>query len=183
MYLLLNGSFGVGKSRVARELRALVPSVVVADPEWIGVFLQRAALRHRSDFQNDPLWRRLAVLWARIRRRFGKIVIVPMAFTDVRYLDEIRAGLTRDGSKVLHFCLTAPLPVIRARLAARGEPFTDPRSAWVHRRAEECCAVHADVAFAEHISSETRTADDIARYLARRIGEAAFGGVEADVAR
>jgi hypothetical protein len=169
VYVLLNGSFGVGKSRVARELCTLVPTAVVADPEWIGVLLQRAARRHRSDFQNDPLWRRFAVLWARICRRFGKIVVVPMAFTNVRYLDEFRSALTRDGSTVLHFCLTAPLPVIRARLAARGEPLTNPRWAWVHRRAEECCVAHTDVAFAEHVSSETRTAVDIARFLALRI--------------
>ena len=169
MYVLLNGAFGVGKSHVARELRRLLPSAVIADPEWIGVLLQHAARRHRSDFQNDPLWRRMAVLWIRVRRRFGRVVIVPMAFSNAEYLEEVRAALSADGSTVLHFCLTAPLEVVRQRLAGRGEPHADPRWAWVHRRAAECCAAHAGSVFAEHISTVDRAPGEIASSMAARL--------------
>ena len=57
MYVLLNGSFGVGKSHVARELRRSIPDAAIADPEWIGFLLQHFARRHRADYQHDPLWR------------------------------------------------------------------------------------------------------------------------------
>jgi hypothetical protein len=114
MYVLLNGSFGVGKSHVARELRRFLPDSAIADPEWIGLLLQHGARRHRSDFQHS----------------------------------EIRAGLAETARPVLHFCLVAPLELVRERLARRGEPVEEVRWAWVHRRAAECCAVHAGPEFA-----------------------------------
>ena len=173
MYVLLNGSFGVGKSRVARELRRILPGAVIADPEWIGVLLQRVAQRHRSDFQHDPLWRRLAAHWAWLRRRLGSVVIIPMAFSDLDYLAEFRARLAGGGDPVLHFCLTAPLEVVRERLAARGEPEGDPRWAWVHRRAAECCAAHATSPFAEQVSTLGQAPDAVARIVAGRLAGAA----------
>ncbi len=169
MYVLLNGSFGIGKSAVARELRRVVPGAVIADPEWIGVLLQRLALRHRSDFQDDPWWRRLAIAWVRLRGRFGSPVIVPMAFTNVAYLEELRDGLARGGRAVRHFCLTAPLEVVKERLSERGEPQTDTRWAWVHRRAVECCAAHANAAFAEHVPTAGRPPRVLAEFLAARL--------------
>ncbi len=49
-------------------------------------------------------------------------VIIPMTFSNVDYLNAIRLALSRSGQPVLHFCLTAPLDVIRERLTSRGEP-------------------------------------------------------------
>jgi predicted kinase len=169
LYVLLNGSFGVGKSHVARALCRALPNALIADPEWIGYLLQRVAQRHRLDFQHDPLWRRLTVAWARTRGRFAATIIVPMAFTDLNYLEEVRTGLAADGRPVVHFCLTAPLAVIRERLEARGEPAHQARWAWVHRRAAECCDAHSAPAFAEHVSTLDRSPAAVAELLAARL--------------
>jgi predicted kinase len=129
MFVLLNGAFGVGKTSVARELRPLVPGSVIYDPEPVGVVLQRV-LRPVSDFQDLALWRRLTVTAARTLGAVRSPVIIPMTFSNADYLNEIRVGLSRSGHPVLHFCLTAPLDVIRERLTRRGEPMGEPRWAW-----------------------------------------------------
>ena len=83
MYVLLNGSFGVGKSHVARELRRSLPDSAIADPEWIGVLLQCGAGRHRSDFQHDPLWRRLAVTWPEFSTHLPTVGKTPAAVANL----------------------------------------------------------------------------------------------------
>lgn len=169
MFVLINGAFGVGKTAVARELRARLPGSVIFDPELIGMALQRIPGRRHTDFQDMPSWRRLTVWTARSVSSFKPIVIIPMAFSNAAYLDELRAGLAGSGRPVLHFCLTAPLSVVRARLMARGEPEEDPRWSWVHRRAAECCAAHESPAFATHVATEGRTPQMVAADLAARI--------------
>ena len=169
MFVLINGAFGVGKTSVARELRRRVPGSVIYDPEPIGVVLQRVRLRRVSDFQHLAAWRRVTVAAARTLAAVRAPVIIPMTFTEIAYLEEVRAGLARSGRPVLHFCLTAPLEVVRDRLARRGEPHGDPRWAWVHRRAEECCAAHQGASFATHVSTDRRPPSGVAADLAARI--------------
>src|SRR5690606_28704051 len=127
MYVLLNGSFGIGKTTVARQLRARLPGAVIFDPEWIGLVLQRLPGGRVEDFQDLPRWRRLTVLGARLAGVLGSPVIIPMTFSEPAYLHEVRTGLARTGRSVRHYCLTAPLDVVRGRLAARGEPADDPK--------------------------------------------------------
>ena len=57
MFVLINGAFGVGKSAVAQELRALLPGSIIYDPEPVGVALQRFVRPRPSDFQDLPSWR------------------------------------------------------------------------------------------------------------------------------
>ena len=169
MFVLINGAFGVGKTSVARELRPLVPGSVIYDPEPVGVVLQRLHRRPVSDFQDLALWRRLTVTAARVLAAVRSPVIIPMTFSNVDYLDEIRVGLSRSGQPVLHFCLTAPLDVIRERLTRRGEPMGEPQWAWVHRRAEECCSAHQAGFFATRVSTDSRAPSAVAADLAARI--------------
>jgi predicted kinase len=169
--VLLNGAFGVGKTTVARRLAARISGASVFDPERIGFVLRRLprfvplAGRGSDDFQDLPAWRELTVRVGRIRARHAAVLIVPQAFTNRAYLDEIRAGLARTGGPVRHFCLTAPLEVVNARLRGRGDA-----GAWELRRAAECCAAHADPFFAEQVPTEDRTPDEIAGAIAARIG-------------
>ena len=101
--------------------------------------------------------------------RLRSIVIVPMAFSELDYLDEVRAGMAAGGERVVHYCLTAPLDGVRDRLARRGEPIGDRRWAWVRRRAAECCEAHARAEFAVRVpapgGSPATIAADIVAHL------------------
>jgi hypothetical protein len=169
MYVLLNGAFGIGKSTVALELRQLLPRATVFDPEWVGLVLMRLPGYAKSDFQHLASWRRLSVLGARAFGTVSQTVIVPMAFSELGYLDEVRSGLARFGRPVLHFCLTAPLDVVQHRLASRGEPAHDPKWAWVHRRAEECCKAHARTSFAKHVPAAQAHPEELAAEIAHQV--------------
>jgi hypothetical protein len=142
---------------------------VIFDPEWVGLILMRLPFYDKSDFQHLATWRRLSVIGA---RSFGAVrgtVIIPMAFSEIVYLEEVRSGLASSGRPVLHFCLTAPLEVVRARLARRGEPADDPRWTWAHRRAAECCSAHQSPSFEVHVPTADASPRAVAAELAQRI--------------
>jgi predicted kinase len=164
--LLLNGAFGVGKTTVARSLVKRLPRAVLFDPEIIGIVLQRGARlagRQVNDFQDLPSWRRLTVIGLRAIRLLYPNIVVPMAFSEVGYLQEIRSAITRFEPRVLHFCLVAPVEVVHERLRLRG---ADPvRAAWEYRRASECCMAHERKEFARHIATADRDPDEIAEEL------------------
>lgn len=166
MVVLLNGAFGVGKTTVARKLVRLLPGSLLFDPEVIGFVLRRlpafVPLRGRgtADYQDLALWRSLTVALGRSCLRLRPTVIVPMAFSNRAYLAEIRDGLRGRRERVLHFCLTAPLHVVEARLRAR------QAEAWCFRRAAECCAAHEDPFFAEQVQTEDRSPDEVAEVIA-----------------
>ena len=169
MFVLLNGSFGIGKSTVARDLREAIPDSATFDPEPVGLLLMALAFGRVSDFQDLPRWRRLTVLGARTVAAFRSTAIIPMAFSEMAYLDEVRDGLSRTGRPVRHFCLTAPLEVVQQRLTSRGEKVADPRFAWVHRRAVECVQAHRSDGFAVHVPTELRSSSAIAAEIAAQL--------------
>ncbi len=147
MIVFLNGAFGIGKTTVARALVARLPRAVLFDPEPIGIVLQR--IRRIDDFQDFVLWRRLTILGLRLTRMLWPNVVVPMAFSNSAYLEEIRDAVSRFEPHVLHFCLVAPYEVVHARLQQRGDA-----GEWGKRRARECCDVHGEARFAVQIDAE-----------------------------
>ncbi len=170
MILLLNGAFGIGKTTVARSLVARLPRAGLFDPELIGIALQRGARlagRRVDDFQDLASWRRLTIAGLRVTRLFYPHLIVPMAFSNPAYLEEIRSGISRFEPRVLHYCLIAPVEVVHERLRRRG---CDPAKAtWEYRRAAECCLAHQREEFAEHIAAAGRDPEDIAEELVRAV--------------
>lgn len=169
MVVLLNGAFGVGKTTIARTLAGLLPGARIFNPEIVGVPLQRVLRlggRQVEDFQNLSSWRALTVIGIRVGHMRSGVLIVPMAVSNPRYLAEIRSGAERFADPVLHFCLVAPIAVVRERLRRRGAD--ERRNAWEYRRAAECCAVHGDAAFGVHVDA-TMSPQDIAAEIARRV--------------
>jgi hypothetical protein len=167
--VFLNGSFGIGKSTVARHLRSRLPGSAIFDPELVGFVLWRLpgfvplAGRGTDDYQDLPAWRRWSVRGIRLTRRRRATVIVPMAFTNLAYLRELQDGARAADPDVRHFCLTAPYEVVKARLAPRGY------NAWVLRRAAECCLAHGRPEFDVRIPTEVHSADAVAAEIARRL--------------
>ena len=179
MLILLNGAFGVGKTSAARALRKRLPGSLIVDPEQVGFVLQRAARvlplagRGTDDFQDMPAWRRLTVLHARLARLIAGTVIMPMAFSNLEYLKEVRVGLRRFEPDVRTFCLTAPLAVVRERLRRRGVAPHD----WAWRRAAEACTAHVDGAFGEPVATDGRTIDEVVDDLLTRLEVARHQGM------
>ena len=126
MIILINGSFGIGKSTVARLLRRRVPRSLVYNPEWAGSILMRLPrwikLRGAGtdDFQDIDLWRMSVITGVRLCHAITTgAVIVPMAFSRREYFDEVVAGLKSLDSDVRVFCLRADMATILERLDAR----------------------------------------------------------------
>lgn len=172
MVIFVNGSFGVGKTSVARLLVERLPRSALFDPEPLGIVLMRITAPWPSsapidDFQDLRVWRSTSIRLIRALRRLRETIVVPMAFSNVDYLDEFLTSLRQRDRETFHFCLTAPVDTIRARLAAR-EPRRGP-TAWMLRRAAECCAAHQRPEFAEHIATQDRSPQVIADEILGRI--------------
>lgn len=171
--ILVNGSFGVGKTVVARGLRAVLPDCAIYDPEFVGAVLRRLPRwvplsgSSTDDFQDMPAWRRSAILGTRIMCsvRRGPIV-VPMTFDSPNYFHEVWGGIVALQPSARAFCLTATLPTIRERLLRRG---TDPDGVWISRRVRECVSAHVDDSFGCRIDTEKRSVEQVVNEIVERI--------------
>ncbi|UYM03471.1 AAA family ATPase [Solicola gregarius] len=114
----LNGAFGVGKTRTARELMMQVPHSRIIDPEHLGWALQHTiGWMQRGDFQHLRSWRLGTVALVRTAARGGSTVIVPMSVLRPDYLDEMLDRLRDGGHEVRHVTLDASAAVLHARIA------------------------------------------------------------------
>lgn len=174
MIVLINGSFGVGKTTVAKLLRKAFPGSTVYDPELVGLVLMRSPRwlkfqgQGTEDFQDISLWRKSAVAGIRFFSSFTRgHVIVPMTFSNRAYLDEVVTGIKRHDLDFRVFCLKASLPVIKERLARRR---LNPDAAqWLERRIIECAEAYRDVQFGEPVDAEDRPASAIAQDIVKRL--------------
>lgn len=172
MILLINGAFGVGKSTVARLLWQRIAGSRIYDPEPAGSLLMRLPSflplkgSGTGDFQDIKLWRRSVVLGTRAMRLLARdTVIVPMAFYNRNYFDEIVIGLSNFDPEIRAFCLKAPMPVIRERLERRGGNTIE----WSVRMAEVCLEAHKDEHFGESIHTENRDPHQVAHDILGRL--------------
>jgi hypothetical protein len=167
--IFINGSFGVGKSTVSRLLVKQLRRGVLFDPEPLGVVLARLIWiwRRVDDFQDLGIWRRTSIGLIGLICRLRGAVVVPMAFSNESYLRQFLTDVRRRDSETFHFCLTAPLPIVRQRLRSR-EIRRGPTE-WQLRRSAECCEAHQRPEFAEHIATEGRSPQQIAHEIVGRI--------------
>lgn len=168
MFILLNGAFGIGKTTTARALVGQVPRSRLYDPEPVGIALQRASAFLRpggriDDFQDLASWRRITAWGALWRHRSCAVVIVPMAFSNLAYLDAVARTLAGFGV-VQKLCLVAPLTIVQERLRSRAEALGSPVDRWALERAEACCEVHSSPAFGHPIDA-TASTDEIVQTI------------------
>ena len=168
MIVMLNGSFGVGKTSTARALVERLPGTIVFDPELVGSMVRaitegiRSGPEDTDDYQDIAVWRSLTVETAcQIYRRYKRPLIVPMTLANPAYLDEIRAGFARITPRLCHFCLVAPLETVHARLRERGEA----EGSWAFRKAARYVPVLDGPRFREHVDTVGRSPAEIAERI------------------
>ena len=176
MIVMLNGSFGVGKTTVAKLLRRSLPGSAIYDPEWVGFVLRRLPQWVKlngsgsDDYQDVVLWRRSAVAGVRLFRLCASgPVIVPMAFSRRDYFDEVIRGIEPLDSELRVFCLKASLTTVKNRLVGRGTKIEGPGAEWIARRIIECVEAHNDPHFGEPVDTEGRSAREVAEDIIKRL--------------
>ena len=177
MIILINGSFGIGKSTVARLLRRRIPQSLVYNPEWTGSVLMRLPrwikLRGAGtdDFQDIDLWRKSVITGVRLVHSVTTgAVIVPMAFSRREYFDEVLNGLRSFDPNVRVFCLRADMATILERLDARSRHGRKRAVAWSARKARACVASHEDEHFGEPVDTVQASASQVAKAILHRLG-------------
>lgn len=175
---MINGSFGIGKTTVAKLLRASFKGSVIYDPEWAGLVLMRLPKWIKlsgsgsDDFQHIELWRRCAVSGIRLFHLFASgPVIVPMTFSCRAYFDEVRMGIERFDPEVRAFCLKASLVTVKRRLVGRGSKIEGSGSEWIARRIVECADAHRDIHYGEPIDTEDRSAREVTEAIIKRLSQ------------
>jgi broad-specificity NMP kinase len=178
MIVLINGSFGIGKTTVGRLLHDSLPGSVIYDPEWAGLALMRLPKwitlkgSGADDFQDIDLWRRSAVAGIRLFRLFASgPVIVPMTFSRRAYFAEVVEGIRRFDPELRVFCLKASLPTVKKRLMGRGTKIEGPGTEWIARRIIECAEAHGGTHFGEPVETEERSAREVAADIADRLAQ------------
>jgi|SRR5262245_31078342 len=176
MIVMINGSFGVGKTTIAKLLRRSLSGSAIYDPEWVGFVLKRLPRWIRlngsgsGDYQDIVLWRRSAVAGVRLFRLIASgPVIVPMVFSRRDYFDEVISGIEPLDSEHRVFCLKASLATVKKRLVERGTKIEGPGSEWIARRIIECVEAHHDPHFGEPVDTENRSAHDVAEDIINRL--------------
>lgn len=177
MIVMINGSFGVGKSTIAKLLRRSLPGSVIYDPEWVGFILKRLPgwIRLKrtgawDDYQHIVLWRRSTVAGVRLFSHFvSGAIIVPMAFSCREYFDEVVTAIRQLDSEFRVFCLRASLATVKKRLVERGTKIEGPGAEWIAGRIIECVEAHHDPYFGEPVDTENYSARQVADDILKRL--------------
>jgi hypothetical protein len=167
MIIFVNGPFGVGKTTTAELLAARLPHSLLFDAENVGYFLRCVipASEQPNDFQDLPMWRTLTVTTAhQLRRNYGRILVMPMTIWHRPYFDEILGGLRAAGEDVRHFCLTATMATLEARIRASNEAVE-----WRLAHAERCLAAFQSPAFATQVPTDRKTPEEVVKALIKML--------------
>jgi hypothetical protein len=149
----------VGKTTTAELLVARTPHSLLFDAEVVGQFLRRVIPQsdQPADFQDLPMWRTLTVATAhQLRQIYGWTLVMPMTIWHRPYFDEILGGLRAAGEEVHHFCLTATMATLEARIRASEEAVE-----WRLAHAERCLAAFQAPAFATQVPTDGKTPEEI----------------------
>ena len=136
MIIWINGSFGVGKSTIAEDLKSKMANAIVYDPEKIGEFLFYIMPEKKNDFQDYELWRILNLEILKNLSKSYDTIIVPMTITNEKYYDEIIGNLRNNNIVVQDFILIATKSKIVERLDKRKNS-----TEWAYEQVDKCVEV------------------------------------------
>jgi predicted kinase len=159
----INGSFGVGKTTIARELTGQWPRAVLFDPELVGSLLRAVVPQdlQTEDYQDMALWRDVTTATAAaLVHRTRRPVVVPMTLVVPEYFEDVIGSLRRAGIEVRHFTLRASRDTIQQRLQERADT-TD----WTWAQIDRCLASLDDPRFARHIETDGRQIAEVANEI------------------
>lgn len=125
-----------------------------------------------GDYQDSAYWRSMTISLAALRARRCRILLMPMCFSNIQYLQEIRSGLTARGLRVLHFCLRASEQAIESRLRSRGVYPNSEEGRWAYPRARQACILHGASEFAIHVPTDGRDPDEVGNDICLHIARA-----------
>lgn len=133
MIIWINGSFGVGKTTIAQDLKLKIENSIIYDPEKIGEFLFNIMPEKKDDFQDYELWRTLNLEILKNLSKSYDTIIVPMTITNEIYYDEIIGSLRKDNIVVQDFILVATKSKIVERLDKR-----ENSTKWAYEQVDKC---------------------------------------------
>lgn len=166
MIVMINGSFGVGKTTVAERLVSSIANSMLFDPEEVGFMLRNIVPEKTPDFQDLELWRHLTVHVGRLMQEtYKKTLIVPMTIYNKTYFQSIYDGFKQFDKQTFHFCLVANENTIYERLRRRGEE----EGNWCFQQVEKCTQAFKDEMFRVHIQTDFMDIDDIVNSIAEYI--------------
>lgn len=173
MIVMLNGSFGVGKTSTATILNQRILNSIIFDPEIIGGALKemtegmRTERENTGDFRDISLWPDMVISCAKsLSEQYKKHLIVPMTIDNHEQLRHIRSGFESFSPHVYHFCLTAPLGVVLERIRNRQEG----NGPWEIQKATECSANFQGPAFDEYIDASITDPHGVVEHVLTSIG-------------
>ncbi|WP_379134021.1 AAA family ATPase [Paenibacillus sp. sgz500958] len=175
MIVMINGSFGSGKTSAAIKLSQLLPNSMIYDPEEVG-YLLRNVIREEDrmdeertdDFQDLDLWKVLTVKIAKeLKDKYNKHLIVPMTIYKTQNFDYIHKGFQDIDANLYHFCLLASVETLHKRMKQRG----DTPGGWTFQQLEKCIHHFGDTRFGEHILTDHIETEEVVNTILTRITE------------
>lgn len=168
MLIWINGTFGVGKTQTAHELRRKLPGSVIADPELLGFGIQRMYPPDlRDDFQETPWWEpTVAAILIDLNRKHPGDVIVPMTLHHPERHRRITDALNAAGIETRHVTLLASQATIRARLRTRMEG----ANTWALTQYPEADAALRGPLFSPHIATDDLALPEVVERVGSLIG-------------
>lgn len=164
MVVWLNGSFGVGKTTIAKELAKRIDGSFIYDPENLGAFLRDNLQYNYADYQEYDLWRKYNYEIIKDLAGHYKVVIIPMTLTNKEYYNEIIGNLMISGIDVKHIILTASKETITKRLADRPDTTN-----WSYEQVDRCLKAFEKDIPGEKINTDNKTIEETLEVITKMI--------------
>lgn len=165
MIIWINGSYGVGKSTIARELHKLNPESFIFDAESVGNAIRDNMPKQLFNgyiFEGYDLWFKTIVeLLKAINKQYKGDIYIPMTLVYPDSFDKIANPLREEGITLYHVLLEANYEIIHDRILNRGET----EDCWCMQHINMCLTNQHEFKNVRRISTINKTPFDIANKI------------------